>query len=512
MSLLNRNFLLNFNPAIGITLPKNEFFNLPIKVMQFGEGRFIRAFFNYFIEIANHNHLFNGRAIVIQPRKADITALINAQDGLFTLCARGLKEGVQKQEFTIVSSIKEAYAAKTEWDKILKLIEMASLEIIASNTTEAGLVYDPNDSLRKTPPDSFPGKLVALLYHRYECFGNDKTKGLRFLPLELIENNGNILKSLMLKLVKNWNLEKNFIEWLDTANFFYNSIVDRIVTGYPKERDLQQFQKQLGFEDKLFNVAELYHSWIIEADKRLQSIIPFDKAGLNVQFVSNLKNYFQRKVRILNGAHTSLMPMAFLAGKNFVKESIEDPLFQSYTQNLLENEVIPFVNLPKSELIIYKNVIIERFHNPFLQHKLLDISLYSISKMRVRILPSILAYYEKFHHPPPLLLFAFAAFLVFMRIGEKSDLKWFGFRGSEKYEYSDDPHLLEIFHNAWKSTDPSKKDEITKFVSVICQNIDLWGVNLTKFQNFTSIIADYIDKIIKNGIIFALKELLTKYN
>ncbi|MHA1651393.1 MAG: tagaturonate reductase, partial [Candidatus Helarchaeota archaeon] len=451
MKRLNRQFLLDYKPSIPVMLPKTHFFELPIKVLQFGEGRFIRAFLNYFIEIANHKQLFNGRTVVIQPRKADKASIINEQDGLFTLCACGLQDGVEKQEFIIISSIHKAIAAKTQWKETLELAEIPSLEIIASNTTEAGLIYDPDDSIEKNPPDSFPGKLTALLYHRYKHFDGDLNRGLVILPLELVENNGDVLKELVLKLVKKWNLEENFMKWLNRANAFYKSIVDRIVTGYPNKKELEKYQQQLGYEDKLFNVAELYHSWIIEADEKLQSIIPFDKAGLNVQFVDNIATYFLRKVRILNGAHTSMVPIAYLAGKNFVKESIEDPLINIYIQNILENEVIPFINLPKNELIQYKDTILERFRNPFIQHRLLSISLYSTSKMRLRVVPSILSYYKKFNEPPPLLSFAFAAFLVFMHIREKEALNWFGYRDSEKYQYHDDSNSLEFFYNAWNS-------------------------------------------------------------
>ncbi|NVM52708.1 MAG: tagaturonate reductase [Candidatus Helarchaeota archaeon] len=512
MPLLTKKFLSDYSPAINITIPHKKFFNLPVKIIQFGEGRFIRAFLNYFIEVANQKKLFNGRSIVIQPRKADKASIINAQDGLFTLCSRGLKDGVQKEEFMIISSIKKAIAAKTQWPDTIKLAEIPSVEIISSNTTEAGLVYDLQDSIDKTPPDSFPGKLTALLHHRYQYFDGDPDKGFMILPLELIENNGNVLKNLVIKLAKYWNLEEKFIRWLEMANFFYKSIVDRIVTGYPKKEEIDQFNQKLGYEDKLFNIAELYHSWIIEGDKKLQTTIPFDRAGLNVQFVSNIKNYFLRKVRILNGAHTSMVPIAYLSGKNLVKESIEDSLINIYIQNILEYEVIPFVDLPQTGLKAYKNTIIERFRNPFLQHKLLSISLYSSSKMRLRILPSIIGYYEKFKTPPPLLPFAFAAFLVFMRIREKSDAGWFGLRASEKYEYNDNSESLKIFYKAWKSIDPTKTSDITNLVSSICKNTSLWERDLTQLPDFVSIVANYINQILKNGLQSALKQLLGKYD
>jgi len=501
---------LNYSPQIEVQVPEKSFFELPVKLIQFGEGRFIRAFLDYFIEIANHNSLFNGRAIVIQPQKTANTAMINAQDGLFTLCARGLRNGVRQQEYTIVSAIKEALAAKTDWLKILKVAELPSIEFIVSNTTEAGIAYDPADSIERTPPTSFPGKLLSFLYHRYRFFEGAPIKGLTVLPLELVENNATLLRGIVLKLAKTWNLEDNFIQWLEKANSFYNSIVDRIVTGYPQEEELKEFQQLLGYKDKLFNIAELYHSWIIEADTSLQTKIPFDKAGLNVQFVPDITNYFIRKVRILNGAHTSMTPIAYLSGENFVKNAIENANIQVFIQNMLIKEVIPFINLPYDELLAYRDIIIQRFHNPFIQHQLTSIALYSTSKMRLRVLPSIIAYYDRFQTAPKFLSFAFAAFLMFMRIREHADSKWFGQRGSERYQYDDNLEAIQIFYDAWTSFNPSKKEDLHQLVSSICQNSTLWNTDLTQLPEFVSIVVKYIDQILKLGMASALQRFLTQ--
>ncbi|MHA1267392.1 MAG: tagaturonate reductase [Candidatus Helarchaeota archaeon] len=512
MQLLTRKFLKNYQPSVPIILPHDHFFDLPVKILQFGEGRFIRAFLNYFMEVANHKQIFNGRSIIIQPRKADKAQLINAQDGLFTLCSRGLRNGVQYQKFMIISSIKEAIAAKIDWNTILTIAELPTIQIIASNTTEAGLIYDPTDKMDSSPPTSFPGKLTALLYHRYQFFDGAKDKGLFILPLELIENNGTLLKKLIIQVSQQWNLGKSFLRWLNEANSFYNCIVDRIVTGFPKQEELTHFQSQLNYEDKFFNIAELYHSWIIEGDQKLRTVIPFDQAGLNVQFVSNITNYYLRKVRILNGAHTSMVPIAYLSGKNFVKESIEDPIIGTYIDAILTNEVIPFIDLPHEELLAYKKTIIERFRNPFLEHKLISISLYSCSKMKLRVLPSILAYYKKFHTPPPLLPFAFAAFLAFMNIREKSDTDWIGYRDSEPFSYQDDPDILETFYKAWRSVNPLELDHLTRLVTKICQNITLWEQDLTQLPEFVSIVAKHLYNIFKTGMLPSLQSLLRNNN
>lgn len=411
----------------------------------------------------------------------------------------------------VISSIKQAVAAKTDWVKTLEFAELPTLQLIVSNTTEAGLVYDAADMPDLSPPRSFPGKLTAMLYHRYKAFDGDPSKGLMILPLELVEDNGAILRKVVLKLARHWDLEDPFLAWLEGANTFYRSIVDRIVTGYPTAAEVVELQNQLNYEDKLLNVAELYHSWIIEGDRKLQVALPLDQAGLNIQFVSNIQNYFLRKVRILNGAHTSMVPIAYLSGLNEVKEAIETPLINIYIQNAIINEVIPFVGLPERELLIYKDTIIERFRNPFLRHKLLTISLYSTSKMCLRVLPSILGYYEKFNSLPPLLPFTFAAFLVFMRIREKSDSNWIGYRDSESYQYQDDPELLEVFYNAWRSIDPSKVDDLEQLVKTLCQHLTLWGSDLTELPQFVPIVTSHIQAILEDGMTSALKKLLVQH-
>ncbi|NVM03334.1 MAG: tagaturonate reductase, partial [Candidatus Helarchaeota archaeon] len=399
--LLNRKFLSNYKPAIEIKLPDSKKFDLPEKVIQFGEGVFIRAFFNYFLEIANSRNIFNGRTVVIQPVHVEKAKILNDQDCLFTLCSRGLKNGQKQENYFIISSIGKAYAAKLDWIEILKFTKSPEIEIITSNTTEAGITYNSEDKMDLNPPISYPGKLTSFLYHRYENFDSSTDAGLIILPLELVENNGDTLKKIVKKIIKNWNLENKFMNWLEKANIFCNTLVDRIVTGYPRD-EIDHFREILKYEDKMLNTSELYHIWVIEGGENVQKKIPLDEAGLNVLFVPDLTPYYLKKVRILNGAHTSMVHLSYLIGNNLVKESVEHPLVGQFLRDFLFKEVIPSMNMPKQELIDYANIIIERFRNPFINHLLINITLNSNSKIKYRILPTLIQYYEKFKKDPKL--------------------------------------------------------------------------------------------------------------
>ncbi|MFX0141191.1 MAG: tagaturonate reductase [Candidatus Hodarchaeota archaeon] len=505
--LLNRKFLSTYQPNIDIKLPDINKFDLPEKVIQFGEGVFIRAFFNYFLEIANSNSIFNGRAVVIQPVHVEKAKILNDQDCLFTLCSRGLRNGRKQEDYFIISSISKAYTAKLDWNDILKCSRSPEIEIITSNTTEAGITYDSDDKLDFNPPISFPGKLTTFLYHRYENFDAAPDAGLLILPLELVENNGDTLKKIIKKLIKNWNLENKFLNWFEKANIFCNTLVDRIVTGYPID-EIDQFRKILEYEDKMLNTAELYHIWIIEGGKKVQRIIPLDNAGLNVLFVPDLTPYYLRKVRILNGAHTSMVHMSYLIGNNLVKESIEHPLVSKFIKNFLFKEVIPSMNMPEKELIDYANVIMERFRNPFIKHLLINITLNSNSKFRYRILPTLIEYYEKYKKIPKLIPLSFASFLYFMKISKGLENKFYGMRNKELYEIKDDKEVIQYYNSEWEKVDLKKSETIERFVTNICKNKDYWQVDLTTLGNFKDLVVENLLYILKNNINFALKKIL----
>lgn len=509
LPLLNKKFLLNYKPDISITLPNNGFFNLPEKIVQFGEGVFIRAFINYFLDIANSENIFNGRAIVVQPINVENAKLINDQDGLFTLCLRGLENGQKQENYVIISSISKAYAAKLDWNEILKYAESSEIEIIISNTTETGIVYNEKDQMDLVPPISYPGKLISFLYHRYEYFDTSTDAGLIILPLELIENNAGMLKKIIKKLIKKWNLETKFLNWLEKSNLFCNTLVDRIVTGYPID-EIDKFRKVLKYEDKLLNTAELYHLWVIEGGKEVQKKIPLDEIGLNVKFVSDLTPYYLRKIRILNGAHTSMVHLSYLMGNNSVKESVEHSLVGEYIKNLLFYEVIPSMKMPKNELMDYTNVIIERFRNPFINHVLLNITFNSNSKIKYRILPTLLEYYDKFKKVPKLITFSFAAFLYFMKINKKSADKFYGLRKEENYEIKDDKEVLNYYALQWKKVNINNNNDIEQFVTTICKNKDYWQTDLNTIGNFKELVTQNLINILNYDMNYALKKVLEK--
>ncbi len=509
--LLNRKFLSNYQPEIEIQLPESKKFELPEKVIQFGEGVFIRAFFNYFLEIANSRNIFNGRAIVIQPVHVEKAKILNDQDCLFTLCSRGLKNGQKQENYSIISSISKAYAAKLDWIDILKFSKSPELEIITSNTTEAGISYNSEDNMDLNPPISYPGKLTSFLYNRYENFDSSTDAGLIILPLELVENNGDALKKIVKKLIKNWNLENKFMNWLEKANIFCNTLVDRIVTGYPRD-EMEQFRKILKYEDKMLNTAELYHIWVIEGGENVRKKIPLDEADLNVLFVPDLTPYYLKKVRILNGAHTSMVHLSYLMGNNLVKESIEQPLVNKFLRNFLFDEVIPSMEISKGELINYTNIILERFENPYIEHRLINITLNSNSKIRYRILPTLIEFYEKFKKIPKLIPLSFASFLYFMKINKESEGKFYGIRDKEHYEIKDDEEVIRYYNSEWQNVDSKKPETIEKFVTKICKNKDFWQVDLTTLGNFKDLVIENLLYILNNNVYFALKKILGSNN
>jgi len=510
LPLLNKKILSNFQSDIPIRLPKHKNFELPNKIIQFGEGVFIRAFFNYFIEIANQNNIFNGRAIVIQPVHIEKSKLINDQDGLFTLCSRGLKKEQEQVNYFIISSISKAFAAKIDWNEILKCSEDPQIEVIVSNTTEAGITYNDEDRMNFTPPISYPGKLTSLLYHRYEKFDASNDAGFIILPLELVENNAVALKKIIKKLIKKWQLEKKFLNWLEKANIFCNTLVDRITTGYPQD-EIERFRKILKFEDKLLNTSELYHLWVIEGGENVRKKIPFDEIGLNIRFVSDLTPFYLRKVRILNGAHTSMVHMSYLIGNNYVKESVEHPLVGKFIKNLLNKEIIPSMNMPKQELMDYAKIIIERFDNPYIKHLLLNITLHSNTKIKYRILPSLFGFYNKFNKIPKLIALGFAAFLYFMKVSKVSAGKYYGMRGEESYEIRDDEAVLKYYTSQWGKIDPKNPEELEKFVTTICKNKEYWEKDLTTIGNFKNVVTQDLIDILNHKINFTLDKILKNY-
>src|SRR5690554_4150992 len=340
-----------------------EILNYPERVVQFGEGNFLRAFVDWLFHQLNKKGYFKGRTVVVQPIPPGRVSNLKQQDNLYTLLLRGIQEGEIINRREIISSISRGLEAYTEWDEVLKLAENPDIEFVVSNTTEAGIVYSADDQPDDSPPDSFPGKLTVYLYHRYQFFNGDSSKGMIIIPVELIENNGERLREIILKLAERWNLPGEFKNWIKEDNIFLNTLVDRIVTGYP-ENEVDELEAELGYHDENIVAGEIFHLWVIEGDKKLKEKLPFHKIGLNVKWVNELRPYRQRKVRILNGVHTSTVPVAYLAGINLVRDAVEDPCLGKYMERVVFDNIIPSMN-NGGELNDFAQKVLERFRNPF---------------------------------------------------------------------------------------------------------------------------------------------------
>lgn len=484
--------------------------DLPERVLQFGEGNFLRAFVDWMIEHMNARGLFHGRAVLVQPIAEGLADRINAQNGLYTVLLRGGAAGKLVETREIVTSVDRCLDPYRDFDAVLKLATQPELRFVVSNTTEAGIRLDPGDRLDARPARSFPAKLTQLLYARFQHFDGDPSKGWIMLPCELIERNGDALQRAVMTLARQWNLPERFGAWVDTSCLFTNTLVDRIVTGFPKD-EADQLTADLGYRDELMVAGEAFHCWVIESPRPLEEELPFVRAGLDVIWTDDMTPYRERKVRILNGAHTMLAVASFLAGNDTVRESMEDPLLRGYVQRALDAEILPTLTLPPAELAKFAESVIERFHNPFIRHELLSIALNSVSKYKARLLGSVLDTH-RMGQAAPCLAFALAALLAFYR-GEFSGDAFRGERNGTSYAIKDEPRVLAYFQSAWGDAPDGEcgYDFCEHLVNQTLARDDFWGVRLNgQLPDFARSVAESLHAICRVGLRAALEQLLAK--
>lgn len=459
---------------------KVNFPNRPLKVLQFGEGNFLRGFVNWIIDEMNEKTSFNGNVQIIQPLSTGLASMIEKQEGLYHVLLQGILNGKSYQENRLISSVAGAMNPYEDYDAYLKLAENSSLKFIVSNTTEAGIAYDPTDVNHTTLPRTFPGKLTALLYHRFKALEGDKEAGLVIIPCELIEKNGEHLLSCVLNYAQLWQLPVSFADWVANNCSFCNTLVDRIVPGFPKD-NIQEIQQELGYEDNLVVMAEPFHLWVIEGPESLKEIFPAEAAGLQVKFVKDLSPYRTRKVRILNGAHTSLVPVAYLEGLRTVRESVEDPKIGNFIKETIFDEIIPTLDLPADELKQFANDVLDRFKNPFIHHELSSIALNSISKFKVRVLPSLLEYEKLKGTWPTNLTQSLAALIMFYNPEMGCPVK-------------DDEEICSFFTKIWESGD------IDDVVAQVLANTEFWGQDLNQKPGLTNSIEYHLKTMVNNKV------------
>jgi len=472
----------------------------PIKVLQFGEGNFLRAFVDYMFDICNEKELFDGSIVLCKPIEFGSLEPFRNQDNIYTVSLRGIQDGKAQVQNRIITSVSDTVDAYTEYQKFMDLAKVDTLRYIVSNTTEAGIVFDNTDRFELEPPKTFPGKLTKFLYTRYEAFNGDMTKGLVMLPVELIDDNGIELERCVNELITLWNLPEAFRTWVKEACNFCSTLVDRIVTGYPRNNEQEMFE-ELGYIDKTVVTAEPFALWVIESQKDLTDELPFVKAGLPVIYTDNQKPYKQRKVRILNGAHTSFVLASFLAGNNIVRESMEDKTVFDFMHSTIFDEVIPTLTLPKQDLLDFAEAVIGRFNNPYVDHALLSISLNSVSKWKARCMPSFLEYVKLNGENPKHLTFSLAALMAFYTSSTMSEdgKALLGNRNGEEYRIMDDASVLEFFK------ENSSKDTAS-FVNAFLTNESFWGQDLTKVGDTEKLVASYLDDIKTLGMRAAMEK------
>ena len=445
-----------------------------MKIMQFGEGNFLRAFVDYMVDAANEAGVTDAHVTIVKAIPAGSLELFRKQNFRYTLLTRGRRGGKVIEETRTIASIENALCAYEDWDGVLTLARDPELGIVVSNTTEAGIAVSENDAFDACPPQSYPAKLTKLLYERYLAFDGAPTAGLYILPCELIENNARELERCVRLTAKKWGLPEEFTAWVDSCCPMCVTLVDRIVTGYSKEESERR-------GDPLLDIGEPFALWVIEDKADIKNVFPLDRAGLPVIFTDDVSPYRERKVRILNGAHTSTVLAAYLAGKSIVRECMQDPVISAYMKNCVNEEIIPTINLPKAELEQFAAEVFERFDNPFIDHALLSIALNSVSKWKARLLGSYADYYKINGIIPRRITFSLAALAAFYCDTDKS---------------KDSPEVL-----TWFACHKADDD----FVTELLANADFWGEDLNNYPGMTESVTKYLNEIRTKGAYEAMK-------
>ena len=447
---------------------------LPTKVIQFGEGNFLRAFVDWQIQQMNNQGLFNGGVAIVQPIEHGMIKNLDAQNDIFTVVLEGLLEGKKVQSDEIITAVNSTVSPYEDFDAYLALAEEDSIEVIFSNTTEAGISYDESDKPEDKPANSYPGKLTQLLYKRFEL----GKKGFHIVPCELINHNGNKLKEYVLKYADLWNLGEDFKQWIEKDNRFYATLVDRIVPGFPHDNKEEVFAR-IGYEDNMLVKAEAFLLFVIEGSQELADVLPLKEAGLNVIITDNMQPYRERKVRLLNGPHTTMTPLGLLAGVETVGDIMKDPDFSKFIHDEMYQEISPMIDLPKDELAFYSEAIKERFSNPFVRHELMSIALNSISKYQTRLLPGVLQNIERTNKVPRRMTSALAALLVI-----------YGDFDGVTVQPVDGDDVIAKFKELRTSED---------YIGAALSEVDFWGEDLTKYPELTQEVRNDVETILTKG-------------
>jgi tagaturonate reductase len=460
----------------------------PVKILQFGEGNFLRAFVDRMIDGANEKGIMNHGIAIVQPIEGGeaLKNIFEKQDCLYHVYLEGIKDKQPVKEVSPVRSVESICNPYSQYEAYRELFLSEDLELIFSNTTEAGIRYEEGDDLSAKPPKSFPAKITALLFERFKKFNGDPSKGLQIVCCELIEDNGSTLKEYVLKHATFNNLGSDFEKWVNENCGFYDTLVDRIVTGFPKD-NIDEIKQELGFDDNLVVKGEYFHVWAIGGDSSIKEKLPLDKAGYNVLFMGDIRPFRSEKVRILNGAHTAMTQVGILMGCETVKDAFNTPEVEQFIHKMVETEVLPVIDGNPEELKAFAGKIVERFYNPFIKHYLKDISLNSLSKWETRDFPTVKDNFTKLGKKAPLTVFSFAAMLVL-----------YSGKSGANFTANDTPEFVEFIRSSFNEND------IKRWVSTVVNNRQIWTENLAAIPYFIDEVTKGVETILNKGIKTAL--------
>jgi len=500
--LLSKFNCKNINAEKAV-IPDEVLFDLPEKVLQFGTGVLLRGLPDYFIDKANRQGVFNGRIVVVKSTDGGDASAFEKQDGLYTICVRGVEHGNKLQENIVCSSISRVLSAKNEWNKILECAHNPQMKIIISNTTEVGIEL-VQDDIRRYPPVSFPGKLLAFLYERYRAFAGSMQSGMVIIPTELIVDNGKKLESIVIELAYLNALEESFIDWLETSNTFCNSLVDRIVPGKPEKDQKKNIEDEIGYIDELMLITEVYRLWAIEGNEETAKVLSFAQTDKGVVIAPDINLFRELKLRLLNATHTLSCAVAFLSGITTVKEAMDDEHMEDFIARMMQKEIASAIPMDASDeqKAEFAANCLDRFRNPFIEHQWLSITVQYTSKMKMRVVPVLVKHYSLQNSVPENIAAGFAAYIYFMKAVKVDAGKYYGSL-HDNYYLINDAHA-GYFYDKWQSTQPAL------MASSVLKDTSLWGYDLALLPGFADAVQEKINEIDEMGMAAVIDPLHSK--
>lgn len=504
MPILSQSFAQAGPATPAVSLPTPAAFALPEKVLQFGTGVLLRGLPDFLIDQANRQGIFNGRVVVVKSTDGGDAAAFDRQDNLYTVCVRGVEEDQAISENVVCASISRVLSAKSQWAEVLQVAASLDLQVVLSNTTEVGIVLEENEDLRATPPRSFPGKLLAVLLARYEAFGGAADKGLVIVPTELIPDNGTKLRGILRELAERAGLDAGFMQWLELANTVCNSLVDRIVPGKPSAQTHTALTQELGYDDDLLIMSEVYLLWAIEGDERVKEVLSFQQIHPGVIVQPDINLFRELKLRLLNGTHSLACGLAVLCGEATVRGAMENDCLATYIRNLMLADLLPGIPYPVDEKMgqRFGMQVLDRFRNPAVEHRWLAITLNYSAKLRMRVVPDLLHYYERFKTAPQYVALGFAAYVQFMRGTRQDGDKYYGEATGQEYLIQDEQ--AAYFADLWQ------RMPLIELMQTVLSNQDLWGTDLAALPGFAASVTRYLLQMQQEGAAATLATVLNK--